>query len=126
MSLNKEKIKYFKEKLDEEKARLENDLSQVGKKNPEVTGDWEATPPDFGSEVSDTGDMASAFEEMENRSAVEDSLEERLMNVNKALQAIKDGSYGVCSVGEKKHPIELKRLEANPASTECVDHANSK
>jgi len=126
MPLTKEKIKYFKEKLEEEKKKLENDLGQVGRKNPEVAGDWEATPPDFGAEVPDTGDMASAFEEMENRSAVEDSLEERLMDVNKALEAIKDGTYGTCSVGGKKHPIESKRLDANPAATECVKHAGGK
>src|SRR3989338_2305650 len=106
MPLTKEKIKHFQEKLEEEKKQLESELSRVGKKNPEVAGDWEAVPEDLNVETSDTGELAGAFEEMENRSAV------------------KKETYGVCSSQEgKPHPIEYKRLEANPAATECIKHA---
>ena len=124
MPLSKEKIKHFQEKLEEEKKQLESELSRVGKKNPEVAGDWEAVPEDLNVETSDTGELAGAFEEMENRSAVENTLEERFILVSRALDAVKKETYGVCSSQEgKPHPIEYKRLEANPAATECIKHA---
>ena len=124
MPLTKEKIKHFQEKLEEEKKQLENELSRVGRKNPEVAGDWEAVPEDLNVETSDTGELSGAFEEMENRSAIENTLEERFILVSKALDSIKKGTYGVCASQEgKAHPIESKRLEANPAATECIKHA---
>ena len=124
MPLTKEKIKHFQEKLEEEKKQLESELSRVGRKNPEVAGDWEAVPEDLNVETSDTGELAGAFEEMENRSAVENTLEERFILVSRALDAVKKETYGVCSSQEgKPHPIEYKRLEANPAATECIKHA---
>src|SRR3990167_5121928 len=124
MPLTKDKIKHFQEKLEEEKKQLESELSRVGRKNPEVAGDWEAVPEDLNVETSDTGEMAGAFEEMENRSAIENTLEERFILVSKALDNEKKGIYGVCSSKDRKpHPIESKRLEANPAAAECIKHA---
>src|SRR3989338_8764062 len=115
MPLTKEKIKHFQEKLEEEKKQLESELSRVGKKNPEVAGDWEAVPEDLNGETSDTGELAAA---------VENTLEERFILVSRALDAVKKETYGVCSSQEgKPHPIEYKRLEANPAATECIKHA---
>lgn len=124
MSLSKDKIKYFKNKLEEEKKELENELSRVGKKNPEVSEDWEVAQEDLSLETADTGELSGAFEDMENRVAIEDTLEERFMMVNSALEKIKNNTYGICSNKEGKiHPVEAKRLEANPAATECIKHA---
>ena len=124
MLLTKEKIKHFQEKLEEEKKQLESELSRVGRKNPEVSGDWEVVPEDLNVETSDTGEMSGAFEELESRSAVENTLEERFILVSRALDSIKKGTYGVCGSKEgKTHPVELKRLEANPAAAECIKHA---
>ena len=124
MPLTKEKIKHLEEKLEEEKKQLESELSRVGRKNPEVPGDWEAVPEDLNVETSDTGEMSGAFEEMENRSAIENTLEERFILVSRALDSVKKGTYGVCVSKEgKPHPIESKRLEANPAAAECIKHA---
>lgn len=125
MLLSKEKIKHFQEKLEEEKNELENELSRVGKKNPEVSEDWEVVvQEDLSLETADTGEVAGAFEDMENRVAIEDTLEERFMLVNAALEKIKNNTYGICSNKEgKEHPVETKRLEANPAAMECIKHA---
>lgn len=124
MPLTKEKIQHFQEKLEEEKKQLEAELYRVGRKNPEVSGDWEVAQEDLNVETSDTGEMSGAFEELENRAAVENTLEERFILVNRALDSIKKGTYGVCASKEgKAHPIESKRLEANPAATECIKHA---
>lgn len=121
MSLSKEQIKHFKEELEGEKGELEKELKNIGKKNPDVVGDWEVMPGELNVNPADPSELADTFEELENRSAIEDSLEEKLIFVNKALANIKQNTYGVCGVCKKA--IAIKRLEANPAATECVKHA---
>ena len=96
----------------------------MGRKNPEVSGDWEVTQEDLNVETSDTGEMSGAFEELENRSAIENTLEERFIFSKQGARQHQKGAYGVCSSKEgKAHPIESKRLEANPAATECIKHS---
>jgi len=116
--LSKEKIEYFREKLEEEKKHLEKDMERVGRKNPNAPGDWEVAPVDLNAETSDPNELADIFEELENRSALEDKLEERLMSVNRALNRIKKGIYGIC--GRCGKPIDIKRLEVRPESKFCV------
>lgn len=123
MALSKEKLKQFKEALEQEALKLEGELGRVARKNPDVPGDWETTQEALAVEVPDSGEMASNLEDLENRSAIENSLEERLVYVKQALEKITKDSYGFCVVGGKEHPIELKRLEANPAAVECIKHS---
>lgn len=55
--------------------------------------------------------------------ALEEFREEDLEKVEIALQAIKDGTYGTCTVcGE---PIPYERLEAVPTALTCVEHASA-
>ncbi len=114
-------LEYFKNKLEEEKKKLLVDLATVGQKNPEIPGDWEATPAEMDTRASEQSELADKFEQMENRSATEVHLEEKLNEVNAALEKIKNGTYGVCEVGGEK--IDEDRLEANPAASTCVKHA---
>lgn len=114
-------IKYFKNKLEEERVVLENELLQVGKRNPDNPKDWEATPDDLNLLRADENEMADNSEEFENRAAVEIELEDRLKDIISALERIKDGNYGKCAIDGKE--IEKKRLEANPAAKTCIEHA---
>lgn len=118
---SKEKIEYFREKLEERKKHLEKDMERVGRKNPNAPGDWEVAPVDLNTETSDPNELADVFEEMETRSAIEDKIEERLMAVNQALARIKRGTYGHCQVC--KEPIEEKRLKISPTAKTCIKHA---
>jgi DnaK suppressor protein len=118
MSIN---FDYFKKKLEEEKIRLEAELAKVGERNPQVPGDWEPTPAEMDTRASEQSELADKFEELENRSAIEVHLEEKLNEVNAALEHIKNGTYGICTAcGEK---IDEKRLEANPSAATCVKHS---
>lgn len=114
--------KIYAKKLEEEKILLENELSSIGK--VDKTGDWEATPDSEVSnqEVQDEADMAEKSEEYEERSSKLNSLEVRLADVNKALEKIENGSYGICESCENK--IEEDRLEANPAARTCKECMN--
>lgn len=54
-------------------------------------------------------------------SELEDIEVEILQEIDKALQRMEEGTYGLCEVCGK--PIEEKRLEALPWTTLCIEHA---
>ena len=110
----------FKKKLEEEKAKLEADLSEVARKNPEKPGEWEIKAPEMNPMLSDQSELADTFEELETRAEVEFELEERYKHIVEALERIGNGTYGICK--ECGNPIEEKRLEANPAAKTCIKH----
>ncbi|OHA84592.1 MAG: hypothetical protein A2408_02995 [Candidatus Yonathbacteria bacterium RIFOXYC1_FULL_52_10] len=111
-----------KQALIEEKKHLEGELSSVGRRNPEVPGDWEATPAPIDIMMADPNEVAGGVEEFEGRAAVEVELENRLLEVTDALARIEAGTYGMCSVCG--NPIEDDRLGANPAAITCKAHMN--
>lgn len=113
-------LKHFKDRLESEKKTLENELSSVGRINPNDPEDWQATPADLNIPQADKNEVADQVEEFEERAAVERALEDRLVEIKGALGRIESGNYGKCKVcgGE----IEEKRLEANPAAETCVEH----
>jgi len=114
--------KHFKEKLEEEKATLEKELTGVARINPDNPDDWEPTPGDLNITKSDKNDMGDAMEEYEGRMAVEVELENRLENIKKALERIENNTYGKCKIDGGD--IEIERLEANPAAETCKTHIN--
>jgi DnaK suppressor protein len=111
-----------KEKLEEEKLLLEDELSTLGK--VDKTGDWEATPDSEINvqEVQDDGDMADRAEDYEERSIKLNSLELRLSDINNALAKMDGGGYGICEACGNK--IEADRLEVNPAARTCKEDMN--
>jgi RNA polymerase-binding transcription factor DksA len=112
----------FKKKLEEEKARLESELSSIGRINPDNPGDWEAVPVDAGTREADPNDRADQVEDYETNTAILKQLETQLKDVNDALAKFEDGTYGICEVSGD--PIEEGRLNANPAARTCVAHMN--
>lgn len=112
--------KYFKEKLERELAELENELKTVGRRNPDNPADWEAVPKKMDTLAADEGDVAENIEAYEENTAILKQLEIRWNEVRTALQRINENKYGLCETDGK--PIELERLEANPAATTCVKH----
>jgi RNA polymerase-binding transcription factor DksA len=114
--------KHFKVKLEEEKVRLENELSKLGKQNFSIPGDWEVDAPEIDILASDKNEVADKIEEMEERSLILDQLENEYNEVLTALERIKTGQYGVCEVCNQ--PIATARLEAYPAAGTCIEHAS--
>ncbi len=106
----------LKQKLEEEKKLLEEELGNVGRQNPLNPNDWEATG-EKNTERADLNVKADVHEDIEERHAITDTLETRLRNVNTALEKLEKGEYGVCEVcGEH---IEEDRLFVNPAARTC-------
>ncbi len=110
---------HFKQKLEAEKARLEEELTAMGGRNSEVAGDWEARPDDT-IQTESREDVADKFEDYEERSATNRNLEFRLKEVTDALGKLAAGTYGTCEISGE--PIEEDRLEANPAARTCKKH----
>ncbi len=112
---------HFRTRLTEEKARLEAELSTVGRKNPSNPQDWEAVPPESEQE-SDPNDQADVMEEYGNNNAILKDLEARYNDVLAALARIEGGTYGTCEISGET--IEEDRLEADPAARTCKAHLN--
>ena len=110
----------FKDKLTQEKARLEIELSGIGRQNPNNPNDWEAKVEDLDVLPADENEVADKFEELEENKSIITQLEAQLRQVNSALEKIEEGTFGVCEVcGEA---IEEARLDANPSAKTCMTH----
>jgi RNA polymerase-binding transcription factor DksA len=112
----------FKNLLLAEKEKLENELSSIGRRNPENPDDWEALPTDAQTDSADLNDFADNIEDFETNTAILKQLETQLVDVTDALEKIENGNYGICEKSGKQ--IELDRLEANPAARTCKEHMN--
>ncbi len=112
----------FKEKLEAEKKTLLEELQSLGIMNPEDS-DWEATPPPReDGEDTDENDIADRFEGFEERSSLLKVLEPRYKDIIDALKKIETGTYGICE--KSGEPIEIERLEANPAARTKIEFAD--
>lgn len=99
----------------DEKKHLEEELDKFTTKNPHVSGDYEATFPEYGDKDDEN---ALEVAQYTNNKPLEITLEKELRDVNKALERIKKDDYGICKYCKK--PIDEKRLLARPTSSACV------
>ncbi|MFH1077682.1 MAG: TraR/DksA C4-type zinc finger protein [Patescibacteria group bacterium] len=111
------RTEHFKERLFEDKTRLEQELQAIGSKDPTQASRFQADYPESGSNSDD--DNAAEISEYSDEISIEARLEAELRDVTKAISAIENGTYGVCKYCNKK--IDEKRLEARPASSSCID-----
>ncbi len=113
------RTEHFKKKLEAEKTRLESEMGNIGRRNPNVPDDWEPMPPETGTEA-DLVDQADVVTSRESNAAILADLEARYDTILAALSRIEKKTYGRCEVCGKK--IEEARLEAESAATTCVEH----
>lgn len=113
--------KEFKIKLEEEQATLLSEMANLGAiRNPQ-TNDWDARP-EAGAPQADENDLADRAEDYEARTALVNTLELRLKDIELALAKIETGTYGICEISGE--PIELERLRANPAARTNMQNIN--
>jgi len=115
--LTKEQLKKFKDIL---LARQSEMIRQV-----QDRFGLEASFMDAVGELSSydnhPGDMGTEMYEREKDIALNEHAERELEEINKALHAIDDGTYGICRVCSMDIPLE--RLEAAPTADTCREHA---
>lgn len=110
----------YKAKLEEERVRLEGDLSTIARPNPLVPNDWEPVAAD--ESEPDPNLQADHMENFGENVAILEDLEVRYKDVQDALARIEAGTYGICEVGGEE--IEAERLAADPAARTCLAHLN--
>ena len=115
MPLTKEQIAHFKERLLQEKARLSEELKTLGHK--EKSGHFAADYTESGGNSED--DNAVELTDFVDNEAVVERLESDLKDVEKALKAIENGTYGICKYTGKD--IDIRRLEARPTSLTSIE-----
>ncbi|HBF67699.1 MAG TPA: hypothetical protein DDW36_04735 [Candidatus Magasanikbacteria bacterium] len=109
-------LKEIKEKLLEEKNRLERELGKFAQKAKGVEEDYDARFPDYGDKEDEN---AAEVAQYSTNLTLEQTLEGMLRDVDKSLDRIEKGNYGICKYCDR--PIEEKRLRARPTSSSCVE-----
>lgn len=115
------KTQKLKEKLEQELATLELELTDIGRINTADHYDWTGTSGSYQAGTADKNILADKIEESQTNDSIVTELEARRANVVKAIESIEKGEYGKCDECDIKIP--KGRLEANPAATTCIDHA---
>lgn len=113
--MNKKTLAIIKEKLEEEKKRLEEGLADFTKKDIKIKDNYQSKFPQYGDKEDEN---AAEVAEYGDRLSLEYALEKQLTDVNKALASLAKGNYGICKYCGQ--PIEEKRLLIRPTSTSCV------
>lgn len=114
--LSKEFISEMKNKLIEEKDRIEKELSQIGTRDPNNPSNFTINVPEYGTSEEDNASEVATYTD---NLSIEQSLEETLRDISGALDRIEKNQYGVCKYCGKE--IAEKRLLARPVSSSCVD-----
>ncbi|MGX1192434.1 YteA family regulatory protein [Metabacillus sp. SLBN-84] len=118
--LNSEQIASFRSVLEEIKAELERHLKENSHYGLEQSFGHDSTG-ELSSYDNHPGDEGTELYEREKDIALNEHAEEELSDVNRALSAIKNGTYGKCEVCGRDIPEE--RLEVLPTAVTCKEHS---
>ncbi len=106
--MDKVTLEAFKEQLQQKREDI---LSEAGKTLSEMT--------DQNQNVPDPNDRATIESGRSFELRIRDRERKLLSKIEEALQRVEDGEYGICEdCGDE---IGLKRLEARPVTTLCID-----
>jgi len=114
--MNKAFIQEMESKLLEEKQRLVKELAEFATQNPKNVEDYDAKFPNMGDKEDENAEEVDTYS---TNLTLERTLESNLRDVEKAMDRIQKGNYGICKYCSKE--IDEKRLHARPASSSCVE-----
>ncbi|ANB62117.1 yteA family sporulation protein [Anoxybacteroides amylolyticum] len=118
--LSKDELAFFQQQLLQAKEKLEERLKDNNHFGLERSHAHDSTG-ELASYDNHPADEGTELYEREKDIALYDHAERELANIHRALQAIKNGTYGRCErCGE---PIPYERLEALPTTTFCKEHS---
>jgi len=109
-------LAYWRRRLEEERARLEGELTEMER---EVAESADPLDPTRGGVGNHFADDATEMEQQETALSLRRNAERLLGQVTHALDRVDAGTYGFCERCGK--PIPLERLEARPYATLCVE-----
>ena len=115
--VNNELDKEFVEKQGERLEELRAELTGVVRGLEEDQRSQAEDEQDFTEH--DSGDMSQSLFDREMDATLEQTIENRLQYVERALQKIEEGTYGICD--DTGEPIPRGRLEAMPEAIYTVE-----
>jgi len=115
--MDKKMLEQLKAKLLEHKAKAEAELATFTEKDIKVAGDYDTRFPDLG-QIQSPDEAALKVATYDSALPIEYALELRLVEINKALEKIAGGTYGVCE--NCQEPIDPKRLDIMPEAKACL------
>jgi len=114
-TLSKDFLNSIKEDLLIRKEKLKKQLASFAEKDPNQEDNYNSDFPEFGDKEDENAAEVAAFE---GNLSLEDTLEQSIEMINKALKKIELGVYGLCEkCGET---INEDRLKIMPTATKCV------
>jgi RNA polymerase-binding protein DksA len=114
--MNKRDLNKFAKRLEEEKARLVEELSEL--EETVLNRSLRESSGDLSGYSLHTADVGTDAEERETAFQYATDQARLLNEVVDALRKIETGEYGICEICEK--PIEKVRLEALPYARLCL------
>jgi len=119
--LTKKEIDELRDRLEQEHAELEEQLTTI-----EDTS-FAATQSDLSGDVGlddESADAGTATFEREKDLSIEQNVRDLLQKIERALQKIDAGTYGICERCGK--PIEKARIKALPYVDLCIKDAQAR
>jgi len=113
--LTREDLRYFRERLESERDAIKSRIAERSRDARETVRDE--------SGVGDSGDDATRLNDLEVEADEDEVDRVTLARVQRALDRIDDGTYGVSEFSGK--PIPKGRLEAVPYATTLVEEVSS-
>ncbi len=116
--MDKKTLEELNQKLNQEKDDLEKILKDFASKDSGAPGGWRSNMPAYNQDGANLEEESDEVEAYQNLLSQEASLENRLKEVNAAIDKIKNEGYGICE--NCKKPIEIERLKTYPAAKTCL------
>lgn len=116
MSLTVDQQDVFRDRLTQERTRIQTELASL---DAEVAVLGKDQQTEGGSTGNHMADGATDIAEQDRDMALIGTLQERMREVDQALDRLRQGTYGACEHCGKSIPTE--RLEVRPFSILCVD-----
>ena len=112
---DKKFLKNIEESLIARKEKLRKQLSTFAERDPRQEDNFNADFPNFGDKDDDNAAEVAAFE---SNLSLEETFEQSIEMVNKALSKLENNTYGLCEKCD--NPIAKERLEIMPTATKCA------
>ncbi len=116
MTITAKQQDIFRNRLNQERARIQGDLDNL---DAEIATLGMGQQTEGGGAGNHLADDATDIAEQERDLALIGTLQERMREVDRALERLEAGTYGICD--NCNQPIPPERLEARPFSALCVN-----
>lgn len=113
--LDKAFIAEQKKALEEQKAKVEDQLKAFARRDEKAVANYNTEFPDYGDKEDENASEVATFTD---NLSVEHTLGRTLSDIDAALQRIVKGTYGKCKYCGQE--IDERRLKARPESGSCI------